>query len=101
MLGGGSEAERSQLARYASAIGLAFQVVDDILDTTEGAQALGKTAGKDAAVRKATYVSLHGLAGARRIAAELLAQARDAVAPFGPRGESLLGLAQLIVERRG
>ena len=48
-------------ARYASAIGLAFQVVDDVLDATEGAEQLGKTAGKDAAADKATYVSVHGL----------------------------------------
>ena len=61
VLGGAGENERAALDRYAAAVGLAFQVVDDVLDATEGDTQLGKTAGKDAAARKATYVSLHGL----------------------------------------
>jgi geranylgeranyl diphosphate synthase, type II len=100
VLGRASASTVACLERYASAIGLAFQVVDDILDATEGAERLGKTAGKDRAAGKATYVSVHGLAGARRAAAELLAQAREAVAPLGPRGAMLDTLARLIVERR-
>jgi geranylgeranyl diphosphate synthase type II len=100
VLGRATPATASCLERYASAIGLAFQVVDDILDATEGAEQLGKTAGKDSASGKATYVSVHGLAGARRAAADLLRQAREAVAPLGPRGEPLDMLARLIVERR-
>jgi geranylgeranyl diphosphate synthase type II len=100
LLGGASEAELASLGRYASAVGLAFQVVDDVLDATEGDAQLGKTAGKDAAAHKATYVSLHGLAGARRMAADLLAEALSATFPLGPRGEALRGLARLIVERR-
>ena len=92
--------QRECLGRYASAIGLAFQVVDDILDTTEGAAQLGKTAGKDAAAQKATYVSVHGLAGAQSLAARLLVEAEEAIAPFGARGDELLGIARLIVERR-
>ena len=75
-------------------------MVDDILDATEGAEQLGKTAGKDRAAGKATYVAVHGLAGARRIAVDLLAQAREAVAPLGRRGAALDELARLIVERR-
>ena len=90
----------SSLERYAAAIGLAFQVVDDILDATEGAEQLGKTAGKDRAAGKATYVAVHGVAGARGIADGLLAQAREAIAPLGRRGEPLDELARLIVERR-
>jgi geranylgeranyl diphosphate synthase type II len=100
VLGRASAPTVACLERYASAIGLAFQVVDDILDATEGADQLGKTAGKDRAAGKATYVSVHGLAGARRAAAELLAEAREAIAPLGPRGERLDTLARLIVERR-
>jgi geranylgeranyl diphosphate synthase type II len=100
VLGGAGEAELQALIRYASAIGLAFQVVDDVLDATEGDAQLGKTAGKDAASGKATYVSLHGLDGARRMAASLLEEALAALAPVGPRGETLAGLARLIVERR-
>jgi geranylgeranyl diphosphate synthase type II len=100
VLGGAGERELSSLTRYASAIGLAFQVVDDVLDATEGAHRLGKTAGKDAAARKATYVSLHGVEGARLTAAGLLEEALAALAPLGPRGDTLAGLARLIVERR-
>ena len=99
VLGGALAEEREYLRRYASAIGLAFQVKDDILDTTGAADQLGKTAGKDAAARKATYVSLHGLAGAQSLAARLLKQAEEAIAPLGSRGEELLGIARLIVER--
>ena len=100
VLGRASAPTLACLERYASAIGLAFQVVDDILDATEGAERLGKTAGKDRAAGKATYVAVHGIAGARRTAAELLARAREAVAPLGPRGALLDALARLIVERR-
>jgi geranylgeranyl diphosphate synthase type II len=100
VLGGATGAQQECLARYASAIGLAFQVVDDILDTTEGASQLGKTAGKDAAAQKATYVSVHGLAGAQDLAARLLTEAEDAIAGLGSRGDELRGIARLIVERR-
>jgi geranylgeranyl diphosphate synthase, type II len=99
-LGGASPEQQQSLGRYASAVGLAFQVVDDILDTTEGADQLGKTAGKDAAAHKATYVSVHGLAGAQKLAARLLKEAEEAIAPFGAHGAELRGLARLIVERR-
>jgi farnesyl diphosphate synthase len=74
-------------------------VVDDVLDDTADDAALGKTAGKDAAAGKATYVSVHGLAGARAIAAALLADALSAVQPLGERGRILAGLAQMIVGR--
>ena len=100
VLGGATETERAALSRYAAAVGLAFQVVDDVLDATEGCAQLGKTAGKDAAARKATYVSLHGLDGARAMARSLLEEALAALSPFGPSAEALAGLARLIVERR-
>jgi len=99
ILGGAGEASLALLARYSAAIGLAFQVVDDILDTTEGAEQLGKTAGKDEAAGKATYVSLHGLEGAREMAAALREEALDALGPLGPRGERLAEIARLIVDR--
>jgi geranylgeranyl diphosphate synthase type II len=99
ILGGADEETLHRLSRYASAIGLAFQVVDDILDATEGAEQLGKTAGKDAAAGKATYVSVHGLGRAREMADELRREALDAVAPLGPRGERLAEIARLIVDR--
>jgi geranylgeranyl diphosphate synthase type II len=99
ILGGARPQELESLSRYAAAIGLAFQVVDDVLDATENAERLGKTAGKDAAARKATYVSLHGIERAREMAAGLLRDAVAAVAPLGPRGALLQALARLIVER--
>jgi farnesyl diphosphate synthase len=87
------------LERYSAAIGLAFQVVDDILDVTADSATLGKTAGKDEKAGKPTYVSLMGLSEARRLATELQAEAHAALAPFGERAVRLAQLADLIVER--
>jgi geranylgeranyl diphosphate synthase type II len=100
VLGGATAEQLERLTRYGSAIGLVFQIVDDILDVTESAAQLGKTAGKDVKAQKATYVSLHGLERARGMAADLLRQALDAVVPFGERGSLLAGIARLIVERK-
>jgi geranylgeranyl diphosphate synthase type II len=100
ILAGGNGSDISRLLSYGAAIGLAFQVVDDVLDGTSDAQALGKTAGKDAAAGKATYVSVHGLERARAIADGLLAEALAAVRPLGDRGRVLAGLAEMIVRRR-
>jgi farnesyl diphosphate synthase len=88
------------LDAYCDAVGLAFQVVDDVLDVEADSATLGKTAGKDAANDKPTYVSLMGLDGARRLAAELRTQAHDALARFGMRAGRLGALADLIVARR-
>ena len=101
VLGGAGEDDLASLGRYGSAVGLAFQVVDDILDATEGAEQLGKTAGKDHAAAKATYVRVHGMEGARRVAEDLLAQAEAALFPLGARAEPLRELARRIVRRRG
>jgi len=98
-LGGAHEDMMTRLGRYASAVGLAFQVVDDVLDATETAERLGKTAGKDDKVEKATYVRLHGLERSRAMAQGLLAEALDAIDPLGDRGAMLRRLAHLIVER--
>ncbi len=100
VLGGASPADLERLEGYARAIGLAFQVVDDVLDATEDKEQLGKTAGKDAAAKKATYVSVHGLERARELAQGLLAEALASIAPLGARAASLAFLARLIVERR-
>jgi geranylgeranyl diphosphate synthase type II len=100
VLGGASAAALEGLEGYARAIGLAFQIVDDVLDATEGDAQLGKTAGKDAAARKATYVSVHGLERARAMASRLLEDALAGVAPLGERAASLAYLARRIVERR-
>ena len=86
---------------YGAAIGLAFQVVDDVLDVTADSQALGKTAGKDAAANKPTYVSLMGLPAARRLADELLAQAEAALHASGLADTRCLrALAHLMVRRQ-
>ena len=78
LLGGGSPAEIGQLRQAGCSLGLAFQIIDDILDETSDAATLGKTPGKDAAAGKATYVALHGLEGARRKAAAESAAAQEA-----------------------
>lgn len=91
---------RDALARYGAAIGLAFQVVDDILDVTADSQTLGKTAGKDAEQDKPTYVSLLGLDRSRAYARELLAQALEALDASGlPDVRALRALARMVVER--
>jgi geranylgeranyl diphosphate synthase type II len=99
ILGGASAEQRGRLDRYARATGLAFQIVDDVLDATEGAERLGKTAGKDAAQQKATYVRIHGLERARAMAGGLLREALAALEPFGEGAALLAHLARLIVER--
>lgn len=87
------------LDRFGKVLGLLFQVVDDMLDCTATTDVLGKTAGKDAATDKPTYVSLMGLAGARAFADDLLHQAQQLIAPLGPRGDRLKDIALEIVQR--
>lgn len=88
------------LDRYAKSVGLLFQVVDDVLDATADTATLGKTAGKDAAHDKPTYVSILGLAQSRQLAGELAAQAEAAVAGLGQRAQRLRELAHYIVSRQ-
>ena len=92
--------ERSNLDRFAKRAGLLFQVVDDILDCTASTATLGKTAGKDEAADKPTYVALLGLEQARAYADELRADARDALAIFGDRATRLNQLADFICHRQ-
>jgi farnesyl diphosphate synthase len=87
------------LDAYAAAIGLAFQVVDDILDVTADSATLGKTAGKDAKDDKPTYVSIIGLDASRELAAQLGRDAHAALATFGARAQRLAELADLVVNR--
>lgn len=96
---GADNAQLNALAIYADAVGLAFQVQDDILDVIGDTEALGKQSGADAARNKPTYVSLLGLAGARDKLAQLHATALDALAPFGKRAQALRALADFIVAR--
>jgi len=92
--------ENDALDRYASAIGLGFQVVDDVLDVEGTAQSLGKTAGKDAVQRKPTYVSLSGLAAARERIEALRAEARAALSAFGLGARRLLEISDWIAQRK-
>jgi len=91
--------ESAALDEYARAIGLAFQVVDDILDATADSATLGKTAGKDAADNKPTYVSILGLGESQALAEKLRNTAHAALAPFGDKARRLRELADLIVQR--
>jgi farnesyl diphosphate synthase len=99
----GSALDRDGLARldrFAKYIGLAFQVVDDVLDAESNTATLGKTAGKDADRNKPTYVQVLGVSGARELALEMRATAIDALAPFGSRSDRLVELADFIVMRK-
>ena len=95
-----SAVELEGLKAYALAIGLAFQVVDDILDATADSATLGKTAGKDAADNKPTYVSILGLEESKELAQKLRRDAIDALSPFGEQALRLRELADLIVQRK-
>lgn len=95
-----SEAQLAALDEYGTHIGLAFQVVDDILDVAGDTATLGKTPGKDSDANKATYVKLMGLDGARKEADRLLELALNALESFGESADPLRELAKYIVERR-
>lgn len=94
------EEAMKHLDHYAKCIGLAFQVVDDVLDAEAPTAMLGKTAGKDAASNKPTYVSLLGLPRSRELAEELRAGAHKALSAFGPEAGRLRELADYIVLRK-
>ena len=95
-----SENEIAALDQYSSAIGLAFQVVDDVLDATADSATLGKTAGKDAADNKPTYVSILGLEQSQALAEKLRTDAYRALEQFGDKARRLRELADLIVQRK-
>ena len=99
LAGGAPAATLAALDRYAQAIGLAFQIVDDVLDVESTSAVLGKTAGKDAAKGKPTYVSVVGLEPARQWAGRLRREAHEALAGFGQGADRLRQLADFIVLR--
>lgn len=96
---GATEVQQQALKHFGLAMGLAFQVVDDVLDVTADSSTLGKTPGKDAAANKPTYVALMGLEQAQAFAKKLHQEAIQAIAPLGESGQYLAGLANFIVLR--
>ncbi|MEE9180157.1 MAG: polyprenyl synthetase family protein, partial [Vicinamibacteria bacterium] len=99
VMGDGDEDQIETLGRFGREVGLAFQIVDDLLDVEGDAATLGKSAGKDQRAGKATYPSVHGIENTRSRAKELAQRAVDLVTPFGPAGEPLVCLARRIVDR--
>jgi geranylgeranyl diphosphate synthase, type II len=99
IMGGASEEDVRRVSDFAVKTGLAFQIADDVLDVTATTEELGKTAGKDEAVNKATYPRLMGLNESRTHAARLISEAKQCLAPYGDRANHLLNLADFIINR--
>ena len=94
-----TEAQLKALTVFGESVGLAFQVIDDILDVTQSSEKLGKTAGKDVNAQKATYPAIHGLEKSRQTARKLTAKALGALKPFKSRGATLQALADYLLAR--
>jgi geranylgeranyl diphosphate synthase type II len=90
----------ARLRTFGEKAGLAFQIVDDVLDVTQSSEELGKTAGKDTATTKATWPAVYGIDESLHDAEDLIADAFQALEPFGPAADSLKSLAQFLVERK-
>ena len=99
ILASASAADLQRLSRFAKNIGLAFQIIDDILDITATQEELGKTAGKDVQAGKVTYPSLWGIEESQRQASQLVADAKDQLAVFGSKALPLLAIADFITSR--
>ncbi len=98
--GGADAAQMAAMTQYGEAVGLAFQIVDDVLDVEQSSAELGKTAGKDAAQGKITFPAVYGLEASHRMAAEECARAHAALEMFGERAQRLHEIADLIVKRK-
>jgi farnesyl diphosphate synthase len=99
IVSGAGADDLDRVTAYGEAVGLAFQIADDLLDLTAASAQLGKATGKDAAAGKATLVALHGEKWARAQLQGLVGQAQEALAPFGPRAETLNAVAQFVASR--
>jgi geranylgeranyl diphosphate synthase type II len=99
LVGGAKPGQFARLDRYGAAVGLVFQVADDILDVEGGTEKTGKRAGRDEELQKVTYPAAVGMARAKLRARELLDEALDALKPFGPSAEPLREIATFIVAR--
>ncbi len=100
MYAGANASQTESLRDFGQNIGLAFQIVDDVLDVTQTSEQLGKTAGKDTAHDKATYPALFGIKGSLKKADELVAAADAALDAFGERAATLREIAKFLVERK-
>lgn len=99
MTANATDKQLESLSVFGRALGLAFQVIDDILDVTASTEVLGKTAGKDLAVEKATYPAILGLEKSRKEAAKLTKEAMDALLPFGKKAKRLREIAEYLLKR--
>jgi geranylgeranyl diphosphate synthase type II len=97
---GATAEDEARLASFGRKAGLAFQIVDDVLDMTVDSEHLGKTAGKDVATEKATWPAVYGIEQSRRDAAALIEEAFAALEPYGARAEGLKAVARYLVERK-
>ena len=100
LLAGANDTDIKRLSTYANNIGLAFQIIDDILDITATSEQLGKTAGKDLAAQKVTYPSLWGIEASQKKAEELVAQAKAQLISYGDAALPLMALADYITARK-
>src|SRR5262249_56866592 len=100
IIGGASDYELSSITEYGEKTGLAFQIADDLLDETATSKELGKTAGKDAATQKATYIALYGIEGATQKANRLCQEAISAAQRVRHDTSVLDAIARFIIERR-
>ena len=100
VLAGGREEVVDAISRAGEALGLAFQIVDDILDVEGNLAELGKTAGSDERKQKATYPSLHGLPASKARARDLIEETKRLLVPLGPAAEPIRALADFVLERR-
>jgi geranylgeranyl diphosphate synthase type II len=100
LAGGAPEDEAKALDNFGRNIGLAYQIIDDLLDIEGSQEELGKSVGKDASVNKATFPSLYGVAESRRQAQDLIGKARQSISPLGARAQLLDALADYMLTRK-
>jgi geranylgeranyl diphosphate synthase type II len=100
LYGGADKAQVQRIREFGRSAGLAFQIVDDVLDVTQTSEQLGKTAGKDTKTEKSTWPSLYGVEKSLEMADQLVYQANKRLDSFGPRAQTLKELAKFLVERK-